>query len=127
MSPSAKSAWAAAAAAFLLASAVLAQGVGGTVSGKVADESGRGLPGATATARNAAAALTRTASPDAAGFYRLVELPVGTYEFNVGLPGFATEVRSGVRLLIGQKATLDFALKVAKVAETVTVQAEAPI
>ncbi len=127
MSPSAKSAWAAAAAAFLLASAVLAQGVGGTVSGRVSDESGRPLAGATVTARNTATSLTRTAATDAAGFYRLVELPVGTYEFNVGLSGFAAEVRSGVRLLIGQKATLDFALKVARVAETVTVQADAPI
>ena len=60
MSPSAKSAWAAATASFLLASAVLAQGVGGTVSGKVADESGRPLSGATVAARNTATALTRT-------------------------------------------------------------------
>ena len=126
MSPSAKSAWVAVAAAFLLASAVLAQGVGGTVSGRVADESGRPLSGATVAARNTATALTRTAVTDAAGFYRLVELPVGTYEFKVGLGGFATEVRSGVSLLIGQKATLDFALKIAKVAETVTVPETLP-
>ncbi len=35
--------------------------------------------------------------------------------------GFATEVRSGINLQIGQRAALDFRLKVAKVAETVTV------
>jgi outer membrane receptor for ferrienterochelin and colicin len=127
MSPSAKSAWGAAAAAFFLASAVLAQGVGGTVSGRVSDESGRPLSGAAVSARNTATALTRTTSTDPEGFYRLAELPVGTYEFRVGSAGFATEVRSGVLLLIGQQAKLDFALKIAKVAETVTVQADVPI
>ena len=127
MSPSAKSAWAAAAAAFLLASAVLAQGVGGTVSGRVSDESGRPLSGAAVSARNTATALTRTRTSEAGGFYRMPELPVGIYEFSVGLAGFATEVRSGVRIVIGQKATLDFLLKVAQVAETVVVKADAPI
>ena len=36
-------------------------------------------------------------------------------------------MRSGINLQIGQRAALDFRLKVAKVAETVTVMAEAPI
>ena len=123
---STKAAWAVA-AAFLLASSALGQGVGGTVAGKVADESGRALAGASVTARNTGTGRTRTVTADAGGFYRMAELAVGTYEFSVSAPGFATEIRSGVKLLIGQQATLDFALKVAQVAETVTVQGDAPI
>ena len=119
--------WAAAAAALLLASAALAQTVGGTVYGSVSDESGRPLSGATVAAKNLATSQTRSVSTDAAGLFRMVELPVGSYEVTVAAGGFATEVRSGIQLQIGQRAELDFRLKVAKVAETVTVVAEAPI
>ena len=120
--------WAAAAGVLLLAAAgLLAQVTGGSVTGRVTDESGRPLSGATVTAKNTGTGIARTAVADANGSYRLSELPVGTYEFNVSASGLATEVRSGVRVLIGQQASLDFSLKVAAVAETVTVQADAPI
>jgi hypothetical protein len=71
--------------------------------------------------------VTRTAITDASGAYRLAELTAGNYEFTVGMQGFATEVRSGVTLSIGQKATLDFSLKVSAVAETVTVVGDLPV
>jgi outer membrane receptor for ferrienterochelin and colicin len=119
--------WAAAAVAFVLASPVVAQTVGGTVFGRVTDESDRPVAGAAVSARNVRTSQTRTAPSDAEGLFRLVELPVGAYEFTVSAPGFATEVRTGVQLQIGQQSALDFHLKVAAVAETVTVQAEAPI
>jgi Carboxypeptidase regulatory-like domain/TonB dependent receptor-like, beta-barrel len=119
--------WVAAAAVFLLASAAFAQRVGGTVTGRVSDESGRTLAGASVSARNVATAIARTATSDAQGLYRFIELSVGTYEFTVASSGFATEVRSGVRIFIGQQAEINFVLKVATVAETVTVHADAPI
>ena len=119
--------WAAAAAAFLFASSVWAQAVGGTVFGRVSDPSGRPLSGGTVVARNLATGQVRTVTTDADGSYRLVELPVGRYEFTVSSAGFATEVRTGVQLQIGQQSAIDFVLKVAAVAETVTVQGEAPI
>ncbi|HZY07257.1 MAG TPA: carboxypeptidase regulatory-like domain-containing protein, partial [Ilumatobacteraceae bacterium] len=101
--------------------------VGGTVFGRVSDPSARPLAGATVAARNLATAQVRTVTADADGSYRLVELPVGRYEFTVSSAGFATEVRTGVQLQIGQQSAIDFVLKVAAVAETVTVQAAAPI
>ncbi|MEP6994783.1 MAG: TonB-dependent receptor [Acidobacteriota bacterium] len=119
--------WGAAAAALLLASGLVAQDVGGTVFGRVGDESGGALAGASVSTRSVSTGLTRAAMSDATGLYRLVALPVGNYEITVSLPGFATEVRSGVRLLVGQQAELNFSLKVAAVAETVSVQADVPI
>src|SRR4030095_4738019 len=110
-----------AAAVCLLASAVFGQVVGGTIFGRVADESGQPLAGAqgtarytatgpvsrpardgagkplagtTVTARNVDTGLTRTVPSDAGGIYRFAQLPVGTYEFTATLGGFATEVRS---------------------------------
>ena len=119
--------WAIAAAALLLAAGLAAQDIGGTLFGRVGEESGGALAGATVSARNVNTGLIRTAVSDAAGLYRLVALPVGSYELTIGLAGFATEVRSGVRLLVGQQSELNFVLKVAAVAETVTVHADVPI
>src|SRR5678815_5447496 len=115
------------AALFLLPVAGLAQTIGGSVTGRVLAEAGQPLSGSTVVARNLATGVTRTAVTDASGNYRLAELTAGNYEFTVEMKGFATEVRSGVKISIGQRATLDFSLKVSAVAETVTVVGEAPL
>jgi outer membrane receptor protein involved in Fe transport len=81
----------------------------------------------TITAKNVGTGLTRVAPTDAAGLYRLAGLPVGTYELTVALSGFATETRTGVRMMIGQQSELNFTLKVAAVAENVAVHADVPI
>ncbi len=115
------------AALFLLPVAGLAQTIGGSVTGRVLAEAGQPLSGSTVVGRNLATGVTRTVVTDASGAYRLAELPAGNYEFTVEMKGFATEVRSGVKISIGQRATLDFSLKVSAVAETVTVVGEAPV
>jgi outer membrane receptor for ferrienterochelin and colicin len=115
------------AALFLLPVAGLAQTIGGSVAGRVLADSGQALSGVSVTARNVGTGATRTAVTDASGTYKLAELTAGSYEFTVESKGFATEVRSGVKITIGQRATLDFSLKVSAVAETVTVVGEAPI
>ena len=115
------------AAAVLLAAGLAAQDVGGTIFGRVADESGGGLPGVAVSARNVDTGLSRSVVSDAQALYRLAALPVGTYELTYTLQGFATEVRTGVRVLVGQQAEINPSLKVAKVAETVSVQADVPI
>ena len=45
----------------------------------------------------------------------------------LALAGFATEVRPGIRVLVGQQSEINSSLKVAEVAETVSVQADVPI
>jgi outer membrane receptor protein involved in Fe transport len=115
------------AALFLLPVAGLAQTIGGSVTGRVLADGGQPQSGATVTARNLETSATRTAVTDASGTYRLAELTAGNYEFTVESKGFATEVRSGVKISIGQRATLDFSLKVSAVAERVTVVGEAPV
>ena len=118
---------AAAATLWLLAAGAAAQDVGGTIFGRIGDESGGGLPGVAVSARNVATGLTRSSVSDAQALYRLVALPVGTYELTFALTGFATEVRSGIRVLVGSQSEINPTLKVARVAETVSVQADVPI
>src|SRR5262245_40667290 len=104
-----------------------AQTTGGSVQGKITDDSGNPVPGATIQATQTQTHSTRLTSADSSGFYRIRELPVGPYEFTVSLSGFSTQVRSGVNILVGQEASLNFMLKIAPVQETITVNEEAPI
>ena len=49
----------------------------------------------------------------------------GTYNITVELSGFATLVREGYQLVVGQSAT--FTMKLATLAETLTVTGESPL
>jgi hypothetical protein len=111
--------------AFAVAAPVHAQNA--QITGVLKDQSGAVLPGVTVTARNQETGLTRTAVSTPAGDYRVPALPPGTYTLSAELAGFTTEERSGIVLVIDQTAQMDFTLKPAAVAETVTVQGESPI
>ncbi len=106
---------------------LFAQTTGGSVQGLITDESGAPVPGATISAVQTARGTTRTATSDSSGFYRINELPVGPYEFTVTLSGFSTQVRSGINILVGQEASLNFTLKISPVEETITVVEEVPV
>src|SRR5438034_11762868 len=84
------------------ASAAVAQTSLATLRGKVTDEQGGVLPGATVTARQIETNTTRTSVTEALGQYFLPNLPAGTYELTVELSGFAPGKRSNVALRVGQ-------------------------
>jgi hypothetical protein len=111
----------------LVSTSALAQQTTGSITGQVLDTQGAAIPGATVTARNVATGFARTAVSDAEGIYRLQALPVGTYDLLTELAGFATVDQKGIVLNIGQNLSVDFTLKVASVAETVTVTGESPL
>jgi hypothetical protein len=97
------------------------------VTGTLKDASGGVLPGATVTARNEETGLTRTAVSEGLGEYRVPALPPGRYTVSVDLQGFTTENRQNLVLVIDQTAVLDFVLKPASLAETITVTGESPL
>jgi hypothetical protein len=111
----------------ILVSTSVALATDADILGVVQDESGGVVPGATVTAKNVDTGLVRTTTTDAQGLYRLVALPAGPYEVSAELQGFQTVRRDGVTLTVGLKATINFQLSVASVAETVTVTGESPI
>jgi hypothetical protein len=104
-----------------------AQQTTGTLIGKIVDEQGAVIPGATVSATNPENGFNRTAVSDAEGVYLLNALPVGQYALTVELAGFAAVERKGVIVNVGQTITIDFSLKVATVAETVQVVAATPL
>ena len=95
--------------------------------GVVADESKAVLPGVTVVATDLGTGRKYLATTDIAGLYRVASLPPGTYHVQVQLPGFADIVVPSLELLVGQTARMNFAMKLASVAETVTVTSQAPL
>ena len=91
------------------------------------DESGAALPGVTLTVMRPETGFQQTTVTDAVGFARALALPPGTYEIKLELSGFATVVERGIVVRVGQTARVAVTLKVARVAETVNVVAEAPL
>jgi hypothetical protein len=96
------------------------------VSGTVEDSSKSPLPGVTVEAVNTETGLKQVEVTDANGFYRILNLPTGTYRISATLDGFATATAESVRLLIGSTPTVNFTLQSARISETITVTSEAP-
>lgn len=97
------------------------------ITGTLKDETGGVLPGVLVTARNQDTGLSRSATTEGTGVYRLQALPPGTYTVMAELQGFTTGQRQNLVLVIDQVAVADFQLKTATVSETITVTGEAPI
>lgn len=68
--------------------------------------------------------MQRDAETDTAGRFRAPSLAVGSYEVAVDKPGFGTERRSGIVLVVGQRQELDLTLQVGDVHQTVEVTAD---
>lgn len=117
---------------FLLAVLFVAVPVGaqqttGSVVGRAVDQDGRAIPGVRVTATNTEIGLVRMDTSDAAGLYRLTALPVGAYDVTASMSGFTTVERRGLRVDVSRTLDLTVTLRVAGVAETVTVSAAAPL
>src|SRR4051812_9326120 len=107
----------------LFASVASAQTFRGGVQGTVTDESGAMVPGATITVINSATGLRRLAVTDDKGAFFISELPLGPYDVEAALSGFATQARKGVDVGVGASVRLDFVLRVNDVQADVLVEA----
>jgi hypothetical protein len=99
----------------------------GGIQGTVKDSSGGVLPGVTVEARNVSAAGVQTAVTDEKGVYRFPALPPGTYEVTATLQGFNPAKVGNAALVLGKILTVDLALSVGAVSQSVEVKGEAPL
>src|SRR5215470_1204514 len=81
-----------------------AQATGADLTGTVVDPNDAIVTGATVTARNAAAAISRTTTTDADGVYKFIALPPGEYEISAEAATFKKVIIGPVRLTVGQSA-----------------------
>jgi hypothetical protein len=99
----------------------------GTIEGAVVDEQGALMPGVTVTLSGARVLGAPTAVTLQDGTYRFRGLEPGTYDLRFELSGFATLNREGIIIAATRTVTVDVAMSVAGVAETVTVTGESPL
>ena len=104
-----------------------AQQTTGSIQGRIVDAQKAAVPGVTVTAKSASTGFTRTEVTDAEGVYRLNALPVGTYDLRAELAGFTPYDFKGVIVNISTAVDVNIDLKVAGVAESVSVSAESPL
>lgn len=110
--------------AFVTAS-LFAQAVDSTLVGTVTDSTGAAVPNATVTATNKETNVTYTAETNAAGEYRLNNVPVGQYNVSATARGFATATVGNVETQLNHTATVNLSLPIGTVSTTVEVT-EAP-
>ena len=100
----------------------------GAIAGTVKDASGAVLPGVTVEASSPALIeKTRTTVTDEKGDYKIIELRPGTYTVTFTLTGFNTFKRAGLELPPNFTATINAALAIGSIQETVTVSGSAPL
>ncbi|MGD0212273.1 MAG: TonB-dependent receptor [Terriglobales bacterium] len=106
-----------------------AQGVGtsGEISGTVTDSSGGVVLKATVNAVDTQTGLKRTAVTNGTGQFRLTGLPPATYDISAEMAGFATAIRKGVTVGIGQIVVSDFKLNPSQVATVIEVTDQPPV
>ena len=112
----------------LLTSAVAAAQLStAELSGRVTDESGAVLPGATVTVTQTDTGFTRTDVTGDGGTYVLSNLPTGPYRLEVSLSGFRTYAQTGIVLQVAASPVINAVLSVGSLEETVTVEGAAPL
>jgi hypothetical protein len=97
-----------------------------SVSGRVVDQLGAVVPGVAVTARHTETNITRETATDEQGRFRFPYLRVGRYEVKTHLDGFADFTRT-LTLTVGAAFELPVTLRLAGLAESVTVSGQATI
>ncbi len=113
------------AAAIVCAGSAGAQTLTGTITGKVTDEQGGVLPGASVTLTGAQGAQTQVS--DARGEFRFIGLSPGLYSVKSELQGFRTKQQQSLDLAIGKTIDVPLAMAVGGVTEQVDVIANAVV
>jgi hypothetical protein len=103
-----------------------AQSNAADLQGVVRDPNGAVVTNATVSARNAGTNVSREATTNNDGFYKIVNLPPGEYEVTVKAPNYKTALIPVVKVTVGQTANQDIPLEVGEVTATVTVTTAAP-
>lgn len=98
----------------------------GTIRGHIADAQGAAVPGAKIKLADLATGNTMEVTSDGEGNYQAVNLRPGEYRLTITFQGFSTVEVSGAIARGGEATRVDAGLNAARVAESVTLTAEAP-
>ena len=97
------------------------------LTGLVYDQTHSVIAGAAVTATNLDTNQTRSTTTDSEGRFTIPALTPGVYDVKAEHPGFSAQTQSGLALQVGTQVTIEFTLRVAAIAEQVTITASTPI
>jgi hypothetical protein len=97
------------------------------IRGRIVDEQGRAVSGATVTLTNPRTGFKRTDDSDSEGLYRFAGLLTGLYDIRASCAGFTTVEQPATIIEVEGILHLDLTLRVAAVAETVNIVAPSPL
>ena len=106
---------------------LIAQESRGSIVGKVADQSGAVLPGATVEITNKAMGTKTSLVTNDQGFYQATYLLSGLYRIEVQVSGFKKFVRDDVEVRINDRIQINIALEIGELTQTVSVTGETPL
>ena len=101
--------------------ALLAQ-TDATITGTVRDATNAGLPVASVTIRNIETGAIRKVITDSEGRYAAPALASGRYEIAAERAGFASEIRTGIALVVGQEINVDLTLEIGELKQAIKVE-----
>src|SRR5262245_40627435 len=125
MRPIRSAVWLSVLVVLLVTSSALAQT--GQINGVITDNSGAVVPGATVKAIEVATGLSRETTTGADGRFTFTALRPTTYDLTAELTGFRTSARKGVLLQANENLSVNFAIELGALAETITVAGESPV
>ena len=108
------------------ATAAIGQQQLGAIQGAITDQTKAILPGVTVTVTNVNTGITRVATTNESGVYRVPSLDPGLYKVQAELPGFRTAVQTDLTLSVGATLGVNFTLNAGQVEEAIQVRAVAP-
>src|SRR5215469_6793906 len=109
------------------ASACPAQSNLASISGIVTDPQSAVVPGANVAAVDAQTGVETRVATNAAGFYNLQNLAIGSYNLSVEHPGFRKYLRGQITLTTGEQLGLDIKLELGSTGQEVTITSQAPL
>ena len=118
---------AAAVCAVVLGFSAFGQSDRGTITGTISDPAGAVIPNAPVEAKNVQTGAVYQAGASATGNFTLAQLPTGTYQLSITVPGFKQYVRQNVALQVTQTVRIDVTLEVGATSDSVTVSDSTPL
>ena len=112
---------------FLITVSAFGQAGTSTITGTVIDPAGAVIAGASVEAKNSQTGVVYPGVSTNTGNYSLSQLPPGTYELDVTVPGFKKYVHTNLTVTAAETLRQDATLEVGAATEAVTVTAEASL
>src|SRR6202171_1321293 len=89
----------------------LSQVAGGSITGTARGDPGSAMPGVQISIKDVTTGQVRTVVTDTSGSYSLPALPAGKSEMTVSVPGFVTQVWTGITVAVGSQRVLNVLMR----------------